>query len=80
VDLASWAGLVVPAKTPAPIIAKLNQALRETVADPQVQATFQKMGLDLVEGDNTPAQFDARIRTDSVRWGALTKELGLKVE
>lgn len=80
VDLASWAGLVVPAKTPAPIIAKLNRALRETVADPQVMATFQKMGLDLFEGDNSPAQFDARMRAESTRWGALVKELGLKVE
>jgi tripartite-type tricarboxylate transporter receptor subunit TctC len=80
VDLSSWAGLVVPAKTPAPIIAKLNRALRETVADPQVIAFYQKIGLDLVEGDNTPAQFDARMRAESTRWGALTKELGLKAE
>jgi len=80
VDLASWAGLVAPAKTPAPIIAKLNRALRETVADPQVIAFYQKIGLDLVEGDNTPAQFDARMRAESARWGALTKELGLKAE
>jgi len=80
VDLASWAGLVAPAKTPAPIIAKLNRALRETVADPQVIAFFQKLGLDLIEGDNTPAQFDARMRADSTRWGALTKELDLKAE
>lgn len=80
VDLSSWAGLVVPAKTPAPIIAKLNRALRETVADPQVIAYFQKLGLDLVEGDNTPAQFDARMRAESTRWGALVKELGIKAE
>ena len=80
VDLASWAGLVAPAKTPAAIVAKLNRALRETVADPQVQASFNKMGLDQVEGDNSPAQFDARMRADSTRWGALTKELGLKAE
>jgi len=80
VDLFSWAGLVVPAKTPAPIIAKLNRALRETVADPQVIAYFQKVGLDLVEGDNSPAQFDALMRSQSTRWAALTKELNLKVE
>ena len=80
VDLASWSGLVAPAKTPAPIIAKLNRALRETVADPQFQAFLQKIGLELMEGDNSPAQFAARMRAESTRWGALVKELNLKAD
>jgi tripartite-type tricarboxylate transporter receptor subunit TctC len=78
VDVRSWAGLVVPAKTPSAIVAKLNKALVDTVADPQVRAMFEKLGLDGVDGENTPAAFDSLIRSEGTRWATVVKELNLK--
>ena len=80
VDVRSWAGIVAPAKTPPAIIAKLNRALRETVADPQVRTFYENLGLDLADGDNSPAQMDALMRAESTRWAGIAKELNLKVD
>lgn len=80
VDVRSWAGIVAPAKTPPAIIAKLNRALRETVAEPQVRAFYENLGLDIADADNSPAQMDALLRAESARWAAISKELNLKVD
>lgn len=80
VDVRSWAGLIVPSKTPPAIIAKLNRALRETVADPQVRSFYENLGLETADGENSPAQLDALMRSESTRWAGMAKELNLKVD
>jgi tripartite-type tricarboxylate transporter receptor subunit TctC len=44
--VSGWFALLVPKGTPAPIVAKLNAALKAAVDDPQVQASFQRQGAE----------------------------------
>jgi tripartite-type tricarboxylate transporter receptor subunit TctC len=44
--VSGWFALLVPKGTPAPIVAKLNAALKAAVNEPQVQASFQKQGAE----------------------------------
>ncbi len=41
-----WIGLFAPAKTPAPIIARLNQEVQAALASPEVKERFAKLGAD----------------------------------
>jgi len=74
----SWFGLSAPAGTPKDTIARLN---RETVAIlrlPAIQDQFAKDGSIVVA--NAPAEFDAYIRSESVKWARVVKSAGIKPE
>ncbi|MCB4821271.1 Bug family tripartite tricarboxylate transporter substrate binding protein [Roseicella aerolata] len=40
-----WFGMVAPAGTPAPVVARLNQAFNESLAEPEVEAALRRFGL-----------------------------------
>jgi tripartite-type tricarboxylate transporter receptor subunit TctC len=44
--VSGWFALLAPKGTPAPIVAKLNDALKESVADPDLRARFQQQGAE----------------------------------
>jgi tripartite-type tricarboxylate transporter receptor subunit TctC len=44
--VSGWFALLAPKGTPAPIVAKLNSALKESVADPELRAHFQQQGAE----------------------------------
>jgi tripartite-type tricarboxylate transporter receptor subunit TctC len=44
--VSGWFALLAPKGTPAPIVAKLNNALKESVADPEVRSRFQQQGAE----------------------------------
>jgi tripartite-type tricarboxylate transporter receptor subunit TctC len=64
-----WYGLSAPKGTPAPIIAKLNQALSAAMDDPTVVKRFADLGYDVVPvQQRSPAQFDQFIRKEISLW------------
>ena len=65
-DVASWNALFAPAGTPAPIIDKLNHALREVVADPDFRKRAHDLGIEAEA--SSPAEVDARMRSDVDKW------------
>jgi tripartite-type tricarboxylate transporter receptor subunit TctC len=77
-EATSWFGLLAPAGTPAPIIAKLHQQAIEIVRQPEMVAKFGKIGLD-VAGD-PPDVFANIIRTDTAKWAKVIKDAGIKGE
>src|ERR1019366_2749193 len=66
-----WQGLLVPAGTPANVVAKLSGALMRTLAEPDVRERFTEQGLDPMS--STPEQFGAYIRAETEKWGQLAK-------
>jgi tripartite-type tricarboxylate transporter receptor subunit TctC len=72
----TWGGLLAPAGTPAPIVAKLNADGRRALAEPDVVAKFEGIGLEIRPG--TPEEFGQVIRADSDKWAKLIKERNLK--
>ncbi len=62
----TWNALSAPPKTPAPIVAKLNTALNDTLNDPELAARFK--ALHLLPGSGDVAQTRAFIQDDTKRW------------
>jgi tripartite-type tricarboxylate transporter receptor subunit TctC len=76
IELRTWFGLFAPARTPRPIIDKLNAALRRVLTDPAVVSQLQtQYGYDAVPG--TPEELTALIKSDSAKWGAVIKASGI---
>jgi len=67
----TWIGLVAPARTPKPIIAKLEREIAGIYADPLIAERTERAGL-FVER-STADELDALTRSESLRWGKLIK-------
>ncbi|MFJ1253438.1 Bug family tripartite tricarboxylate transporter substrate binding protein [Cupriavidus sp. CuC1] len=74
----AWKGLMAPAGTPRPIIAKLHDATVKILAKPQIRKRLVDLGAEPV--GNTPEQFAALIRSDTAWWGALVKSTGTTLD
>jgi len=71
-------GLLAPAGTPRPIIERLNRALRALVDTPEVRARIAADGGDPMP--STPEEYIADIERENLKWGALIRKLGIKVD
>ena len=71
----AWTGLLAPAHTPAPIVAKLNAAINAGLKSPEMTKALADLTLDPLGG--TPADFTAQIKSDTAKWSPIIKSLGL---
>ena len=71
-------GLLAPAGTPKPVIAKLNAGVRKIMDSPVVAERFRGLGAN--PGASSPEDFTARIRDELEQWRSLVKQLNLKFE
>ncbi len=71
-------GIVAPAGTPAPIVERLNQALREALASDEVKRRLATDGAEITAG--SPADYAAHIDRDEKRWSVVVKASGAKAE
>ena len=74
----SWAGIVVPKGTPAPIIAKLNAAIVKVLDMPEVKQQFIRQGGEAAP--STPEAFARFIRADYERIGKVAKTVKLSAD
>jgi tripartite-type tricarboxylate transporter receptor subunit TctC len=70
----TWHSVIVPAKTPKPIVAKLSKTLMQIIRQPDVHERFESQGLDAV--GSTPEQLDALIKREMVMYSKLVKQIG----
>ena len=70
-----WIGMLAPAKTPRPIIDRLNQEIAKALAAPEVQDRFRKLGAEA--WTLAPDKFDAYIREDITANAQVVKAAGL---
>ena len=74
--VASWGGIVAPAGVPAPVLARLHEAVVAAANAPEVR---QRIVDDAaLPRTTTPEEFDAIIRRDHATWGGVIRKLGLK--
>jgi tripartite-type tricarboxylate transporter receptor subunit TctC len=71
----AWTGLLAPAHTPTPIIAKLNGAINQGLKTPELTGALAKVSVDPLGG--TPQDFTATMKTELARWSPIVKSLGL---
>jgi tripartite-type tricarboxylate transporter receptor subunit TctC len=71
-------GLLAPKGTPAPVVARLNTALRALVSTDEVRQRIATEGGDPLM--SSPAEYDADIDREATKWAGVISRLGLKVE
>lgn len=74
----SWQGLFARAGTPQPIVDEVGKALAADLKRPQTAARFKAIGI--VAQSDTPEQFRAFIASESVKWGKVIRQAGIREE
>ena len=77
-DVQSWFSLAAPAGTPHAVIERLNAALNQALAAPEVRQRIQDLAATPVSG--TPAQLRAFMGAEAKRWREVVKQSGVKAE
>ena len=75
-EVMSWFGLWAPAKTPQPIVEKLNQEIVEILKAPDVQQKISEQGA--IPSPESPADFDRFIRAETEKWNKVVKAAKLQ--
>ena len=73
-----WWGVVGPAGIPAPVMDRLNAALREALASPDVQKQLKDQYVEI--WSSTPEEFTAVVRASYQSWSKLVKEAKIEAE
>jgi len=74
----NWAGVFVAGGTPRPVIERLNSEIVKALAPTDVRQKLLEMGL--VSATNTPDEFAAYIKSETVRWAKIVKDAGIKLD
>ncbi|HUA54394.1 MAG TPA: tripartite tricarboxylate transporter substrate binding protein [Candidatus Sulfotelmatobacter sp.] len=74
----TWNGIVAPAGTPAPIVARLNAALIDALKLPAVRERLAGMGQDA--WSSTPEAFAAFLRDEQTKWAPVIKAAGIRAQ
>lgn len=71
-----WFALLAPAATPPAVVAQLNRAMNEVLAEPETITKLREMGADPIGG--TPEQALKLMRDDQAKWHKVIKEVDIK--
>ena len=77
-EINSWVGISAPAKTPQPIITRLNLALNKVLATPEMRERLAKLGI--VAQPGTPAAFGQEIVRDLAKNKAIVKAADIRID
>lgn len=75
-ESSSWFGVLAPAGTPKPVIARLNADLHKSLKDATVAKRLAAVGFEITYG--TPEQFTAYIKSETKKWAKVVKASGAK--
>jgi tripartite-type tricarboxylate transporter receptor subunit TctC len=77
-DVTSWYGILVPAKTPQAIIARLNTEINRVLETRDVKERLTAQGVEVA--GSSSVELAAFIKNDAVRWAKLVKESGIRLD
>jgi tripartite-type tricarboxylate transporter receptor subunit TctC len=77
-ESSSWFGVLAPAGTPQPVVARLNADIHKSLQDPAVIKRLTGVGFEITYG--TPEQFTAYIKSEIKKWAKVVKASGAKPE
>jgi tripartite-type tricarboxylate transporter receptor subunit TctC len=73
-----WWGLCAPAKTPEPVVAKLNKALNDALVQPDITKRLSDIAAE--PSPMSPQQFEEFLKTEVAKWTKLVKDVNLQIE
>jgi tripartite-type tricarboxylate transporter receptor subunit TctC len=77
-EMLSYFGVLVPAKTPAAIVARLNAEINKISSLPDVKERYAREGVDPTHA--TPAAFHNYLQSEMVKWAKVVKETGVRAD
>jgi tripartite-type tricarboxylate transporter receptor subunit TctC len=77
-EASSWQGVLVPARTPKPVIIRLHKEIVAGLRSAEVERRLLADGSEI--GGGSPEEFGAYIRSEIEKWTRVVKEAGIKVE
>jgi tripartite-type tricarboxylate transporter receptor subunit TctC len=72
----NWYGLLAPARTPVPVLARLHAAATAAINDPGVKEKLVQVGA--IPAPTSPQEFGQLLRSELERWGRIVREKGIK--
>jgi tripartite-type tricarboxylate transporter receptor subunit TctC len=78
-DVTNWYAVMGPKDMPAPIVQKIDEAVRKAMADPAIRPKLEQQGLQF-GGPQTPEAFSSFIRDELTKYQRLVKELNVKAQ
>jgi 2-methylaconitate cis-trans-isomerase PrpF/tripartite-type tricarboxylate transporter receptor subunit TctC len=78
VDVTQWYGIFAPAKTPKPIVDKINKALNEVLADKEIVKRIEDHGADVET--STPEQLGTLVKNELVKWKGVVQQAKLTAD
>jgi tripartite-type tricarboxylate transporter receptor subunit TctC len=78
VDVTQWYGFFAPAKTPKPIVEKINKALNEVLADKEIVKRIEDHGADVET--STPEQLGTLVKNELVKWKGVVQQAKLTAD
>jgi tripartite-type tricarboxylate transporter receptor subunit TctC len=74
----AWSALFMPKRTPAPVVARINDAVAKAMADPEIDKRFAEIGADLPPPDQrSPEALRQLVNSEIDKWVPLIKEAGI---
>jgi tripartite-type tricarboxylate transporter receptor subunit TctC len=77
-DINTWFGVLAPARTPAPVVARLNEEIRKALGAAEVRQRMVALGAE--PSPTTPEAFGAMIKSELAKYAAVVKASGAKVD
>ncbi|HYN11121.1 MAG TPA: tripartite tricarboxylate transporter substrate binding protein [Burkholderiales bacterium] len=77
-DVSSWVGIFAPAKTPRPVIERLQKELDAVLRTPFVRERYATLGIEPV--GNSSEEFAGQVRDDLARWEKVVKAANVRLE
>ncbi|WP_119353239.1 Bug family tripartite tricarboxylate transporter substrate binding protein [Azohydromonas sediminis] len=77
-DVSGWFAIMAPARTPQPIIARLNAEITSLIRTDEFRERFRALGMEPIP--TTPEELTQMMRAELARWAAVIKRAGVKAE
>lgn len=77
VEADAWMGLIAPGGTPAPVVARIHDAVVEAIKAPAARAKLATQVMEPI--GNSPAEFRAVIDREVARWAPVIKAIDLRI-
>jgi tripartite-type tricarboxylate transporter receptor subunit TctC len=77
-EYTTWYGIFAPARTPAPIVARLNKEIVKVLVLPELNERFVSQGAD--PAPSTPGELSNYMAAESARWAKTIKAAGIRIE
>jgi tripartite-type tricarboxylate transporter receptor subunit TctC len=78
VEAENWYGMVAPGATPPAVIDKLQATVAQALQQPDLRQLLSSQGANLI--GNKPAEFAAYIASETIKWAAIVKASGAKID